>query len=77
MPVLRNHVPKVNKNLRVREVLADKFEEGYKLEVVESVSTVERLYEICQKPFHSFPVVNMAGKVIGMIPKNFIIVLIE
>ena len=47
MPVLRNHVPKVNRNLRVREILADKFEEGYKLEVVESVSTVERLYEIC------------------------------
>ena len=27
--------------------------------------------------FSSVPVVNMAGKIIGMIPKNFIIVLIE
>ena len=41
------------------------------------MSTVSRLNECIRKPFHSFPVVNMAGKVIGMIPKNFIIVLIE
>jgi Mg/Co/Ni transporter MgtE len=32
---------------------------------------------VCKKPFHSIPVVNMAGKLIGVIPKNFVIVLIE
>jgi hypothetical protein len=41
------------------------------------VSTVERIQKVIQKPFYSIPVVNFAGKVIGMIPKNFIIVLIE
>lgn len=47
--------------------------------MVESVCSVERLAEVCQDNvnYSSIPVVNMAGKIIGLIPKNFIIVLIE
>lgn len=44
---------------------------------VEGVSTVERLAEVLNTPFNCFPVLNMAGNVMGMIPKNFLIVLIE
>ena len=46
--------------------------------MVESVCSVDRLAEVCQDhQFSSIPVVNMAGRIIGLIPKNFIIVLIE
>ena len=46
--------------------------------MVESVCSVDRLAEVCKdNQFSSIPVVNMAGKIIGLIPKNFIIVLIE
>ena len=44
---------------------------------MESVCTVERLGQVASMGFNSTPVVNMAGKIIGMIPTNFIIVLIE
>jgi len=45
--------------------------------VVESVCQVDRLAEVCSRGFSSIPVVNMAGRLIGMIPRNFVIVLIE
>jgi len=38
---------------------------------------VDRLAEVCGHDFSSIPVVNMAGRLIGMIPRNFVIVLIE
>lgn len=44
---------------------------------MESVCSVERLSEACSFEFHSIPVVNMAGRIIGIIPKSFIVVLIE
>lgn len=76
MPVLRNNMPASTACLRVRDIIKHRLP-TYELELLESVCTVERLYEACQKPFMSFPVVNFAGKVIGMIPKTFIIVLVE
>lgn len=74
MPLLRNHVPEANKNLRIKEVL-DKTPQN--IEVVESVCQVERLAEVLCMPFSTVPVVNMAGRIIGLIPKNFVIVLLE
>ena len=74
MPLLRNHVPAVNKDIRVKELLE---RSNQQVEVVESVCSVGRLSEVLQYDFNSIPVVNMAGRIIGMIPKNFVIVLIE
>lgn len=74
MPLLRNHLPKQNANILVKDVLE---EMGQEVEVLESVCTVERLEEVIKSDFHSIPVVNMAGRIIGMIPKSFVIVLIE
>lgn len=45
--------------------------------MVESVCQVERLAEVCSYSFNTIPVVNMAGRIIGMVPRNFIIVLLE
>lgn len=41
MPVLRNHVPKSNKNIRVKDLIDSLFDGDQQLEVVESVTTVE------------------------------------
>jgi len=76
MPLLRNHVPKKNKDMRVKELLAAR-DYYYSCEVVESVCQVQRLEQLIQTPYHTIPVVNMAGKLIGLIPKSFIFVLIE
>jgi len=72
MPLLRNHMPKASLKIRIRDIIND-----YELDVVESVCTVGRLAEVCRHGYMTIPVVNMAGKLIGMVPKNFIIVLIE
>lgn len=77
LPVLRNNMPAKTRLVRVRDIISNRVSDDYELEVLESVCTVQRLFEVTQKQFNSFPVVNIAGKVIGMIPKNFIIVLIE
>ena len=47
------------------------------MQVVESVCTVERLNELLFSNFSSVPVVNTHGSIIGLVPKHFIIVLIE
>lgn len=39
--------------------------------------TVDRLTEILKEDFNTIPIVNTYGTIIGLIPKNFIIVLIE
>jgi len=45
--------------------------------VVESVCSVERLIEVLNSHYSTIPVVNMYGSLIGLIPKSFVIVLIE
>jgi len=44
---------------------------------VEGIIAVDHLAKILQKPYSSFPVVNSSGNIIGVIPKNFIVKLIE
>ena len=77
VPMIRNNMPKSTKHMFVKEVVKHMLEKGYELQVVESVCSVKRLAEVCKYPFSTIPVVNMSGRIIGMIPKNFVIVLIE
>ena len=44
---------------------------------VEGIIAVEHLSKILQTPYSSFPVLNSSGNIVGIIPKNFIIKLIE
>lgn len=44
---------------------------------IEGINTVEYLVDILKKPFSTYPVLNSAGNIVGMIPKNFLIVLIK
>lgn len=41
-----------------------------------SVDTVKRIHEAIKSPHHGFPIVNLSGQVIGLISKNYLIVLI-
>jgi hypothetical protein len=45
--------------------------------VVESVTTVEKLTEVLDSHYSTIAVVNLFGSLIGLIPKNFVIVLLE
>ena len=44
---------------------------------IKSVDTVKKIFEAIKSPHHGFPVLNMQGAVIGLIPKNFLIVLMK
>lgn len=52
---------------------------GQELEVVESVTTVERLSDVLSsdRGYSTISIVNMYGILIGLIPKSFVIVLLE
>lgn len=41
------------------------------------VTTVKKIHEALKTPHHGFPVLNMNNEVIGLIPNNFLIVLIR
>jgi len=76
MPLLRDHVPRQNIDIRVRDMLLALYDEGHDIQVVESVCGVDRLKQILNDNFSTIPVVNMHGSLIGTVPKHFIIVLI-
>lgn len=44
---------------------------------VEGIVSVEYLRDILKKPYNVYPVLNSAGNIVGMMPKSFLIVLIE
>ena len=44
---------------------------------VEGIIAVSYLTKLLQSGFSSFPVMNSSGNIVGVIPKNFIIILIE
>ena len=62
-------------------MVRDLFDEraGQELEVVESVTTVERLSDVLSsdRGYSTISIVNMYGVLIGMIPKSFVVVLLE
>lgn len=76
MPLLRNHLPPETQNMMVKEIV-DKLGLRGNLEVVESVCAVSRLMDVLSGTFSSIPVVNMHGALIGLVPKHFVIVLIQ
>lgn len=45
LPVLRNNMPTKTRLVRVRDIIKNRLSDDYELEVLESVCTVQRLYE--------------------------------
>lgn len=76
IPLLRESVPKINQCIRVNQVMREQRHQ-HTFDTVESVCRVDRLAEVLQKDYSTIPIVNMSGKLIGLIPKRFVIILIE
>jgi len=43
---------------------------------VKMVETVANIHEVLKTSHHGFPVLNSSGRVVGLISKNFLIILI-
>lgn len=71
LPLLRNHVPKSQTETTAYQIMSAL------VLTVEGIVSVEYLVDILQKPFSTYPVLNSAGNIVGVMPKNFLIVLIE
>ena len=71
MPILKKSVPACNREIRAEQIMAKK------VIAIKSVDSVKKIFEALKSPHHGFPVLNMNGQVIGLIPKNFLIVLIK
>jgi len=71
IPMLRNHCPKNQKHITAFQLMSSP------VTTVEGIISVEYLQEILQHEYSSFPVMNSAGFMVGIIPKNFIITLIK
>lgn len=71
IPLLRNNCPESCKDVTAYQIMS------HNPVTVEGIIAVEHLIELLQKPFSSFPVLNSAGNIVGIISKNFIIKLIE
>jgi len=44
---------------------------------LKTVDSVKKIYEALKSPHHGFPVVNLSGQVVGLIPRNFLFILIK
>lgn len=71
IPVLKDSVP-----LPCRGIIAENLM-AKNIVTVQRVDSLENISKVCTTSHHSFPVMNAAGKMIGMIPKNFIITLLQ
>ena len=71
IPLLRNNCPESCKDITAFQIMS------HNPVTVEGIIAVEHLISLLQEPFSSFPVLNSAGNMVGIISKNFIIKLIE
>jgi predicted transcriptional regulator len=71
MPVLLDEVPQPCTKIIAEKIMS---KDIVKLQRVDTLANVLRA---CKTSHHSFPVVNASGNLIGMIPKNFIIVMLR
>jgi H+/Cl- antiporter ClcA len=72
MPILKyTHVPEENRLIRAENIMSKK------VVSLRSVETVKNIFTALKTPHHAFPVTNTSGQVIGLIPKNFLVVMIQ
>jgi CBS domain-containing protein len=71
IPLLRNHVPPSQEEVTAYQIMTPL------VLTIEGIVSVEYLVDILQKPFSQYPVINSAGNVVGMMPKSFLIILLE
>lgn len=72
MPILLDKVPRPCKKIIAEDLMA---RELVTIKCVETLENIEKA--LTNENHHGFPVINSRGDCIGMIPKNYIIVLLQ
>lgn len=72
LPFLREKIPVHARHLHAWEIMTKD------PVIVEGIASVSRIAEIIKDDkYNMFPVLNMAGNIFGLIPKNFLVILVE
>lgn len=70
MPILTEQMPRANRHRRAEEIMS---ENPLCLNVV---AKMDKIKIALQSSHHGFPVINSKGRVVGLIPKNYLMILI-
>lgn len=72
MPVIKERIPAPCSDVRAEEIMCKE------LVCLQNVDTLENIQKaITGNNHHAFPVLNSMGNFVGLIPRNFVLVLIE
>jgi hypothetical protein len=71
MPIISDKIPGPCKKLRAGDVMAKP------VITVRSVEKMDNIKKILKTEHHAFPVINMNDQLVGIIPRNFIMTIIE
>lgn len=71
MPIIKNNVPPSCKYVRAEKIM------NANVTSLRCVESVKKIYDAIKKSHHGFPILNYKGQVIGLIPKKFVLILIE
>jgi CBS-domain-containing membrane protein len=75
MPILSNHgIRECCKPLKADYIMEREVDV---VRPVETVQNIKKLFEDPENDHHAFPIVNQKGTLIGIIPRNFMIVLLK
>jgi len=71
MPIISDKIPGPCHNLRAGDIMAPKAKCLYSVDTVANVAELLNTTE-----HHAFPIINKKGRLIGIVPRNFIIVIL-
>ena len=71
MPIIMDTVPDQNKKMIAGQIMA------HKVVTVKNVETVANLMKVLKTSHHAFPVINHLGNLVGLIPRNFVLTILE
>jgi len=71
IPLLKDNVPEVNKNVRAINIMRRN------PATLSTLASVEDIACMLRKGYAQFPVLNRSGQLVGSISSNFLIVLVE
>ena len=71
MPILKNKVPLDERHVRAEKIM------NSKVVSLRTVETVKKIYEALKTSHHGFPVTNYKGQLVGLIPKKYLMILLE
>jgi CBS-domain-containing membrane protein len=70
MPIISDKIPGPCKGLKAGDIMAKD------VICINEVETVSNIQAILRSPHHAFPVINSKRKMTGIVPRNFIIILL-